>query len=144
MTDGPDLTPDDHVARLEALLPAGAKVVKLVGFLGEEVYDGYHRLYADAALSTWIEIPAAQIVLRERIPAEHGELGGRSEIYVKAEAMRTPLRAQPEDGLEAEFLRASPDLQELVLETTVGDIAVQATLLENVSIACLTFRTCKR
>jgi hypothetical protein len=144
MTEEVDLEPDEHVAGLMALTEGEPDLVKLCGFLGCEVQDGCVRLYADAALSSWIDLHRDDIVRRDRVIAEDGTVGGRSEVYVKGEAMRRPLRRMPAaDGLEAEFLSASPDIEELVPQVTLLDVAQGATLITDVSIACLTFRTCR-
>lgn len=144
MADPPDLTPDAHVGDLLALTHSGTDLVLLTGFLGAEAPEGYVRLYVDAALASWIDLKKDDIVRRDRIEFEDGTLGGRSSVYVKGSAMRRPVRRRPAAGEEADFLSASPDIEDLVQDVSLGDVAEQATFLERPGKLLRTFRTCKR
>jgi hypothetical protein len=51
----------------------------LMGYLGASSEEGYTRLYFDAQLSSYVEIPGAAILHTQEIPAERSALG---ESYV--------------------------------------------------------------
>ncbi len=140
--DGPDLTPDTQVTQLLAQTSDAPDVVRLVGFLGPTT-DGYVRLYADPALMSWIELRVEDIVRRDRIESEEATIGGRSVLFVKGTAMRTPVQRPPDGSGEAEFLRASADVEALLPEVRLFDVAVDATFIDRFDPFARTFRTCK-
>jgi hypothetical protein len=114
-----DLEPDAIVAQLMSEDDASTDLVALVGFLGEGL-EGHCRLYATPELRTSIDIPIAAIVHRHRI--EQDELGGRSVIWVKAEAMQPPPVAEPAQDVEAKFL-AGPLASGIQLRGTSLELA---------------------
>lgn len=143
MAEPPDLTPDVHVGELLASTDGSPDLVRLIGYLGAQAPEGYVRLYVDAALTSWMDLRKADIVRRDRIVAEDGTVGGRSAVYVRGEAMRRPVRLRRTEDAEVEFLSASRDIEDLVPDDTLADIAERASFLEICGIFARTFRTCK-
>ena len=77
-----DFTPDELVTNLESVRGDTPDLVGLLGYVGEaqgEDADDRLRIYADPALTRWIEVDKANVALRETLSA----------------AARRALRAQP-------------------------------------------------
>jgi hypothetical protein len=99
-----DLGPDSLV---EALAPGGGQpppTVVLTGFLGESPDAGTRRLYLDASLRHYVDIPAEAILRSERSEAEGSPFGSTTTLWVRA---GTPLHKTVVNSqhVQAEFLQ---------------------------------------
>jgi hypothetical protein len=83
--------------------PEGEDVVALRGFLDDE-RSGKRRLFADTDLQQYMEFEADEVVDAEQLPAETGDPGPRTVLWVKGDALRTALFTEDEGtAIAAEF-----------------------------------------
>jgi hypothetical protein len=95
----PNLKPDPVVDALMAdptQGPPGTTV--LSGYLGASPTEGVWRLYLDAGLTEYVEIPEADIMHSETLPDASG-----TTVWVSSSAALTHVRTQTQD-VQAEFL----------------------------------------
>jgi hypothetical protein len=80
--------PDDFVSKVvkDPKQPPDAQM--LTGFVGKSSEDGYTRLYADANLRDFVDIPDAAILHSEKVAPQHSPLGG-SHLWVERNAELT-------------------------------------------------------
>jgi hypothetical protein len=137
-----DLDPDPIPAALVTEPPDAPDVEALVGFVGTG-REGHVRLYADAALTVWMEIPVGDIRHRYRIPEERDCCGGRSIIWVTGERMRTELNPEPAEQLQREFL-VGPISAGLLVPGTLLEAAERLTFraTRSFTLMGLSFRHC--
>ena len=83
--DGFDLSSDDFVDDVLQGSDVPPDVIKLEGYLGTSGAAGYHRLFTDAALRSWVDIPRADIVYREQ--TGDGNYGQPSTVWVTRTAV---------------------------------------------------------
>lgn len=94
---------DDFVDRVVTDPSRPPNVTLLQGFVGSAEDEDHVRVYADAALTTWVDVPADAVRHVQKLPPEHSPLGG-SVLWVDAAApvAPAPARERPTAG---EFLR---------------------------------------
>jgi hypothetical protein len=82
-----DPEPHPLVVRLTSTGNDVEDVISLVGFVGLEA-DGNRRIFADAGLQRYLDIPATDLIHAEELPEEEG---GRMRVYVRREAMNAAI-----------------------------------------------------
>lgn len=95
---------EDYDEFVQSLVSNPANPPRLIimnGFLGESTEAGCVRLYLDAALQRYLEIPNDAILYHQKLDKSIAPLGG-SRIWVKAEAIVVSARTQ--QRMSAEFL----------------------------------------
>jgi hypothetical protein len=111
----PEVPPQDEhplVARLVPDPDSPPTLVLLVGFLGPSGGD-HRRLYRDAELRTWLQIPSDQIVFAQR-PHNETDVWEHDVVWVERQVVLTPGRSEPE------FAQTEPPLPaELIAEPAV-------------------------
>lgn len=92
---------DDFVSKVvpDPSQPPDAIVVS--GFLGPAAKEGQIRVYADESLSSFVDVPADQVLHAQRLPADVSPLGG-SVLWLRATAPVETPQAAP---VAADFLR---------------------------------------
>src|SRR4051812_35115286 len=99
----------DFVARIVQDPSAPPQTVMLTGFLGASSEDGHTRLYFDANLSSYVEIPDDAILHAQEASTAEGGLGG-SYVWIKRDAELTygPAGSQRPKGkfLEGPIMQA--------------------------------------
>lgn len=60
--------PTNHVAAVVSDPANPPDVVLVGGYLGASAYDGYERLYTNASLSFWVDIPGDDLLNQAPIP----------------------------------------------------------------------------
>ena len=97
-----DIKEDPLVAALmpdPAQLPVNATV--LTGFVGKSLNEGIWRLYLDAGLTEYVEIPEAEILYARELPG-----GGGSAVWVPGTLTLDRVRVAA-TRIQAEFLSGS-------------------------------------
>src|SRR3954466_7753362 len=116
----------DFVARIVQDPSAPPQTVMLTGFLGASSEDGHTRLYFDANLSSYVEIPDDAILHAQEASTAEGGLGG-SYVWIKRDAELTygPAGSQRPKG---KFLEG-PIMQAHMAGAGAGAAALPQTLL---------------
>ena len=107
-----DFTPDDVVTNLESERGRNPDLVGLLGYVGEaqgEDADDRIRIYADPALTRWIEVAKANVALREMLSRPRGELSAPSLVWVDGAPLREEFAEVP-DRLQLEYLNDRAEL----------------------------------
>jgi hypothetical protein len=113
------ITLDDLVLKLVPDPKAPPELALLSGFLGASAEEGFTRLYSDAVLSRYVDVPNEAIVLTR--PQENASLGG-SLVWVNRSAHLKPgPTADPAHSTQAQnqFLEG-----QLTGENTVNQAAI--------------------
>ena len=93
---------DEFVGAVHADPAESPAVVMLSGYLGKSAEEGHFRVYPDASLSSWYEIPESDLI--HAAPIEGSPLGG-SHLWLKASAAvrrGAPRAPEPAEGGEGE------------------------------------------
>jgi hypothetical protein len=100
----PDLSPDELTERLVSDPSQPPDSTVLTGFLGESSLDGHRRLYLDATLKSYVDIPEEDIVHRTQTGAEESPLGPSSTLWVRrgAQLQQTVVSSRQ---VQADFLQ---------------------------------------
>ena len=125
-----DLEPDELVAALAGRsestgesLPADVRL--LVGYVGHG-RDGRVRVFTNAELRSYIDVPPDAVRRRRRFTDPEDGMGERSLLWVDAEVFREQVDASTAEALEAEFLQGG-DSPEVVVPVTLGLLAQRRT-----------------
>src|SRR5947209_19060749 len=97
-------------------------VLLLRGYLGPSSEQGYTRLYFDAQLSNYVEIPDAAILHTQKIPAEQSALG-ESYVWIDKNAEIIHGKVGP-NRPKAKFLEG-PIFQDFMRSAQFGGAAAQ-------------------
>lgn len=77
-----DLSPDELVESIQQGADGPQDLTTLTGFFGESDAPGYHRLFTDEMLKSWVDIRDDDIRYRRRTSGEQDAYGGRSVVWV--------------------------------------------------------------
>jgi hypothetical protein len=89
----------------------------LMGYVGESSEEGYTRLYFDAQLSVYVEIPNTAILHIQEIPVEQSVLG-ESYVWIQKDAELVHGKVGP-NRVKAKFLEG-PIVQEFMRGSQLG------------------------
>lgn len=86
MAQKPNLKTDNFISKIVSDPKQVPETLMLSGFLGASSEDKHTRLYFDAQLSSYVEIPDEGILHTQDYPADASPLGG-SYVWIKKDAM---------------------------------------------------------
>lgn len=87
----------------------GSAVALLSGFIGKSSEDNHIRLYSDASLNDFVEIPEESIVHSETMSKDESALGG-SHLWVKSDTVVTTGNPEAKTRMKSQLLQG--DLME--------------------------------
>src|SRR4051794_12521678 len=93
---------DEFINRLVPDPANPPNTILLSGFLGASSEDGHTRLYFDAQLSSYVEIPNEGILHSQPMPAEQSPLGG-SYVWIQRDAELIQGKAGDQQRPKAKF-----------------------------------------
>jgi hypothetical protein len=99
-----DFGPDELVDNIQRGARGPQDLSTLTGFFGESDAPGYHRLFTDETLQSWVDIRDDDIRYRHRISGEEDAYGGRSVVWVVNGAILVNGSLSVAGGAEAGFL----------------------------------------
>ncbi len=111
---------DDFISKIVKDPAQPPDVLLLTGYLGASSEPGYTRLYFDAQLSNYVEIPDAAILHIQKIPAEQSPLG-ESYVWIDKNAEIIHGKVGP-NRPKAKFLEG-PILQDFMRGAQFGGAA---------------------
>lgn len=98
---------DDFVDRIVSDPSQPPEVAVFQGFVGASDREDHVRVYADVALSAWVDLPAAAVLHAVRLPAGQSPLGG-SILLVDASATVRPFdHGEADEPTASDFLRGT-------------------------------------
>jgi len=108
---------DAFVTRVKKDAKSADSVVQVQGFVGDSSEEGHFRLYADASLNNFVDIPERDVIHVEKMDAKESPLGG-SYIWLNQDAAYVYGSPDTTNRPRARFLEG--DITEAQQTGTVG------------------------
>lgn len=95
---------DDFIKNVRPDPKSTDELVTLRGYIGDSDLDGHVRVYADAGLSDFIELPERDILYSDPVSKEEDPLGG-SRLWVKKTTIFTTGNPNHANRIKSSFLQ---------------------------------------
>ncbi len=98
-----DVRRDDFVKILRPDLKSNEPLVLIQGYIGDSDLEGHIRIYSDARLSDFIELPEQEILFSSPVEASENPLGG-SRVWVRKTTVFTTGDPRHANRIKSSFL----------------------------------------